>query len=49
MAPRRNFDLAFRTMVAEKALELGNWSKAAREHGIHEKTVRRWIQLSDSP
>ena len=36
-------------MVAEKALELGNWSKAAREHGIHERTVRRWIQSSDCP
>ena len=50
MAPtRRNFDQAFKTMVAAKALELGNWSKAAREHGIHESTVRRWIQSSDSP
>ena len=49
MAPRRNFDLAFRTMVAEHALEIGNWSEAAREHGIHERTVRRWIQLSDRP
>ena len=49
MAPRRNFDLAFRTMVAEHALEVGNWSEAGRVHGIHERTVRRWIQLLDRP
>ena len=36
-------------MVAERALKIGNWSEAGREHGIHEKTVRRWIQLLNRP
>ena len=48
MAPRRNFDQAFRAKVVATAIKDGNWCKAAREHGIHESTVRRWIQSSDS-
>ena len=47
MAPRRNFDQAFRAKVVATAIKDGNWCKAAREHGIHESTVRRWIQSSD--
>ena len=39
MAPRRNFDQAFRAKVVAKAIKDGNWCKAAREHGIHESTV----------
>ena len=47
MAPRRNFDQAFRAMVVAKAMKHGNWSKAAREHGIDESTVRTWLKSSD--
>ena len=36
-------------MVAERALEINNWSQAGREHGVDEKTVRRWIQLLNRP
>ena len=45
MAPRKNCDLAFRTKVAERALEIGNWSQAGQEHGVDEACVRRWIKL----
>ena len=45
MAPRKNYDLAFRTKVAERALEIGNWSQAGQEHGVDEACVRRWIKL----
>ena len=49
MAPRKNYDLAFRTKVAERALEIGNWSQAGQEHGVDEACVRRWIKLLNRP
>ena len=47
MAPRRNYDQAFRAKVVADAIRDGNWCKAARQHGIHESTVRNWIKSSD--
>ena len=47
MAPRRNYDQAFRAKVVADAIRDGNWCKVARQHGIHESTVRNWIKSSD--
>ena len=47
MAPRRNFDQAFRAKVVADAIRDGNWCKVARQHGIDESTVRTWLKSSD--
>ena len=47
MAPRRNYDQAFRAKVVADAIRDGNWCKVARQHGIHESTVRTWLKSSD--
>ena len=46
MAPR-NFDQAFKAKVVADAIRDGNWCKVARQHGIHESTVRQWLKSSD--
>ena len=47
MAPRRNYDQVFRAKVVADAIRDGNWCKVARQHGIHESTVRTWLKSSD--
>ena len=46
MAPR-SFNQAFKAKVVEDAIRDGNWCKVARQHGIHESTVRQWLKSSD--
>ena len=46
MAPR-SFNQAFKAKVVEDAIRDGNWCKVARQHGIHESTVRTWLKSSD--
>ena len=49
MAPRSTYTKEFKTLVAERALEIGNWSQAGQEHGVDEACVRRWIKLLNRP
>ena len=45
MAPRSTYTKEFKTLVAERALEIGNWRQAGLEYGVDEANVRRWIKL----
>ena len=44
MAPRSTYTKEFKTMVAERAIEIGNWRQAWIEHGVDEINVRRWVK-----
>ena len=44
MAPRTTYTNEFKTMVAKRAIELGNYRQAGNEHNVNEKNVRRWVK-----
>ena len=44
MAPRTTYTKEFKTMVAERGIELGNLRQAGIEHNVDEKNVRRWVK-----
>ena len=43
MAPRTTYTNEFKTMVAKRAIEIGNYRQAGNEHNVNEKNVRRWV------